>query len=113
MKQFLSTFVQNTALVVWGTIGSFGTSFNQRWTKAERNVWILSYVPEYLLGVIVGLILSDASLQKTTKRAINARLIFGQSTKHIAYFSQVFWLLAPLCIAIPYISFRKYSGSVL
>src|SRR4051812_6785578 len=45
-----------TALVVWGAIGTLGTSFSQRWTVADRSLWTLDKVPPYLLSVIVGLI---------------------------------------------------------
>src|SRR3954452_13222143 len=89
---------ENTmALVVWGEPGTLGTSFDQVWKAAERAAWVIDRVPPYLLGVIVGLILSDGNLHFTNCRAANARLQFQQSMIHFAYFYSVFWLCAPLC----------------
>jgi hypothetical protein len=47
------------AVVIRGAIGTLGTSFDQRWTSAERAVWTMVNVPAYILSTIVGLILSD------------------------------------------------------
>src|SRR3954447_23729179 len=79
--------VESMALVVWGEPGTLGTSFNLRWSAAERAAWVIDRVPPYLLGVIVGLILSDGYLQY---RGVNARLQFKQSMSHFAYFYSVF-----------------------
>src|SRR3954468_17698921 len=89
---------ENTmALVVWGEPGTLGTSFDLRWSAAERALWVIDRVPSYLLGVIVGLLLSDGNLNFTNCRAVNARLRFQQSYAHFHYFWLVFWLCAPLC----------------
>jgi len=72
------------ALVIWGESGTLGTSFDLRWSAAERAIW-----------VIVGLILSDCSLQ--IRGRVNARLKFEQSTKHFPYFLHTFWICSPLC----------------
>jgi hypothetical protein len=85
-------------LVIWGDPGTLGTSFGQLWSAAERAAWVIDRVPPYLLGVIVGLILSDGYLQY--RRGVNARLQFEQSISHFPYFFHVFWLCAPLCISI-------------
>jgi hypothetical protein len=50
-------------LVVWGQPGTLGTTFDLRWSAAERALWVIDRVPSYLLGVIVGLQLSDGYLQ--------------------------------------------------
>jgi hypothetical protein len=54
--------MKTLALVVWGAAGTLGTSFGLRWSAAERALWTLNYVHPYLLGVIVGLIISDGSV---------------------------------------------------
>src|SRR4051794_38950645 len=84
------------ALVVWGTIGTLGTSFNQRWSAAERSSWTMGNVPSYLRDVIVGLILSDGGL-RIYPCGVNARLEFNQSMSHFPYFYSVFGICAPLC----------------
>jgi len=53
---------ESMALVIWGEPGTLGTSFNIRWTTAERAAWVIDRVPPYLLAVIVGLIFSDCHL---------------------------------------------------
>jgi len=42
-------------------------------------------LPPFIKGVIVGLLLSDASLQFSSKYAKNARLGIEQSFKHFPY----------------------------
>src|SRR3954463_7013749 len=86
-------------LVIWGAIGTLGTSFDQRWTAAERALWTMNYIHPYLLGVIVGLILSDCNLQLKPK-GVNAYLHFVQSMSHFPYFMFVWYFLAPLCQGI-------------
>jgi len=88
---------ESMALVVWGEPGTLGTSFDQLWSAAERAIWVIDRVPPYLLGVIVGLILSDGNLSFSNHRNLNARLLFKQSMSHFPYFWFVFWLCAPLC----------------
>jgi len=105
----LTETIKKLEVVVWGTLGSLGSSINRRWTKAERNIWSIGYVPEYILGVVVGIILSDGYIQ-ITKNGINARLQFGQSIIHFEYFWFVFQLLSPLCISLPYLSSQVYKG---
>jgi hypothetical protein len=58
---------------VGGGAGTLGTSFDQLWSAAERAAWVIDRVPSYLLGVIVGFILSDCHLS-LTRGAVNARL---------------------------------------
>src|SRR5436305_7228948 len=91
---FMPTVYCEGALVIWGEPGTLGTSFDLRWTAAERAAWVIASVPPYLLGVIVGLILSDGGLQY---RGGHARLQFQQSMSHFPYFMFVWNFLAPLC----------------
>jgi hypothetical protein len=86
-------------VVILGTIGTLGTSFDQRWTAAERALWTLDKVPSWMCSVIVGIILSDCNLQLKPK-GVNAYLRFAQSMSHFPYFYSVFWIIAPLCQGI-------------
>jgi LAGLIDADG DNA endonuclease family/Cytochrome b/b6/petB len=99
-------------LVIWGEPGTLGTSFNIRWSAAERAAWVIDRVPPYLLGVIVGLILSDTCLCFSTLRNVNARLQFEQSMSHFPYFMFVWNFLAPLCQGMFRIYTRTVSGTV-
>src|SRR4051812_45583253 len=86
MNFFCST---DLGLVVWGQPGALGTTFDLRWSDAERALWTIDGVPPYLLGVIVGLIISDGNLQ-LKPLAVNAYLRFQQSMSHFPYFYMVF-----------------------
>jgi len=96
-----------TALVVWGEPGTLGTSFDILWSAAERALWVIDRVPPYLLGVIVGLLLSDGSI-RIVRRGVNAYLQFRQSMSHFPYFMLVWNFLAPLCQGM----FRIYTLTV-
>src|SRR5947209_3381102 len=72
-------------VVIWGAIGTLGTSFNEQWTAAERALWTIGNVPTDLRSVVVGLLLSDGWLQ-IPQRGVNARLGFKQSMIHFPYF---------------------------
>jgi len=83
--------------VEYGTISSHvGIKF----TVAERAYWVISNVPPYIQGIVVGLILSDACL-RISKGSVNAFLKFNQSTKHFEYFWFVYRLLSPIIKVIP------------
>lgn len=69
-------------------------------------------VPPYLLGVVVGIVLSDGHLQ-LFKGRVNARLQFVQSIGHLGFFTYAFWLLAPICMSLPYITFSIRDGVIL
>src|SRR3954454_7402787 len=104
---FMPTVYCEGALVIWGEPGTLGTSFNVLWIAAERALWVIKCVPPYLLGIIVGLILSDCGLQLLRGR-VNACLRFKQSMSHFPYFMFVWNFLAPLCQGM----FRIYTHTV-
>jgi len=68
-------------------------------------------VPPYLLGVIVGLIISDGNLL-LKPRAVNAYLQFQQSMSHFPYFYKAFWLCAPLCQGMFKFGTKLLNGTV-
>src|ERR1700733_61287 len=88
-----------------------GTSFDQIWSAADRALWVIDRVPPYLLGVIVGLILSDGCI-RITRTSVNALLQFEQSISHFPYFVHTFWLCAPLCQGMFRIYTRTVRGTV-
>ena len=69
-----------------------------RFTALERKT---IYIPNKILPIFVGIILSDANLSKSTNRS-EARLQFKQSIKHIEYFYYVFNHLSHYCSRGPY-----------
>src|SRR4051812_48208749 len=71
----------------------------------ERAYWVISSVPPYIKGAIIGLILSDAYL-RLFKSCVNARLEFKQSTANSGCFWYVFCLLSPIIQAKP----NYYTG---
>jgi len=86
------------ALVPYGfnlssTVGS------PRYTALERKFII---IPNYLLSVFIGIILSDANISKAYKG--DARLQFKQTVSHIEYFYFVFFKLNHYCSKAPYIT---------
>lgn len=83
-------------LVVWGTPDSLGSTYGIRWTAAIRGYWDITNVPPYYLGIIVGLVLSDGSLE-LVKGGVNARLRFKQSIIHLPYFWSILLKMSHFC----------------
>src|SRR5690606_18612757 len=79
-----------TALVIWGSPYSLGSSvgFGKFSLKIKSSIQL----PPYILGVIIGLILSDAWVQISKSK--NARLRFSQSLVHFEYLWYVFLILS-------------------
>jgi hypothetical protein len=75
----------NGSLIPYGTKLESGTGVKSipSW---QRNMYEL---PDYHKSVLIGLLLSDASLIRGTK-SLNARLEFGQSLAKFAYVWEVF-----------------------
>ena len=84
-------------IVVWGN-NLTSTVGYPRFTALERKT---IYIPDKILPLFVGIILSDANLSKSTNRS-EARLQFKQSIKHIEYFYYVFNHLSHYCSRGPY-----------
>ena len=66
-------YCEGTELVLWSEPGTIGSMVNHKWTAIERAHWVIANVPPYLLGIVVGLILSDCHL-RIPKRGVNAFL---------------------------------------
>jgi len=86
------------ALVPYG-INLSSTVGYPRYTALERKFII---IPNNLLSVFIGIILSDANISKAYKA--DARLQFKQTVNHIEYFYFVFFKLNHYCSKAPYIT---------
>jgi len=68
-------------------------------------------LPYYILGIVVGIVLSDGSLE-ITNTSINARLSFELSLRQIPYFLDVFFILSHYCQSYPTICKHVTKGVV-
>jgi hypothetical protein len=89
-NKYLNNIHTSKAIVPYGfnlssTIGS------PRFTALERK---LIKIPNNLLPIFIGIIISDANISKPNKS--DARLQFKQSFKHIEYFYSVFFQIKSL-----------------
>lgn len=89
-----------TSLVVWNRPYSIGSTLGlPKLTNFLRNS---TFIPSYILSVLVGLLLSDAGLS-IQKNSTNARLGFKQSMIHFDFFFATFLILAHFCSTLPYL----------
>lgn len=88
------SLVNCTALVIWGSQGSLSSTVGLTFSTKIRNI---IQIPPYILGVIIGLILSDAWLRLPGSAHKNARLEFEQGLINFPYFWFVFTILSPFC----------------
>lgn len=87
---------QTRALVPYGTNLSSTVGY-PRFTGLERKSIL---IPNIILPVFIGIILSDANISKSNKA--EGRLQFKQTIKHIKYFYFVFFKLNHYCSKAPY-----------
>jgi hypothetical protein len=97
-----------TDLVVWGS----NLSSNVGFPRFSPLISSMISLPLHVKGIIVGLILSDASLRFVHPRVKNCTLSFQQSLSHCSYFLFVFNLLSHYCKALPKSYTRKSNGSL-
>jgi hypothetical protein len=95
-NQNLNNIHTYKALVPYGTNLSSTVGY-PRFTALERKS---IRIPNNLLPVFIGIILSDANISKSYKG--DARLQFKQTIKHIRYFYSVFSKLNHYCSKGPY-----------
>jgi LAGLIDADG DNA endonuclease family len=95
-----------TSLVAYGS--NLGSTVGTRISKLVRNMTVL---PFHILGVVVGVLLSDAWLQRE-KSNWNARLGFKQSVIHFEYLWFVFSLLSHYCSNMPYSTKSQVRGKI-
>jgi hypothetical protein len=83
------------ALIVYGTNLSF-VGYYKYMTLEIKSV----VIPNYILPVFIGIILSDANISKSYRA--HARLQFRQTNNHIDYFNFMFFKLSNYCFKPPY-----------
>ena len=86
------------ALVVYGSNLSSTVGY-PKLNNLQRN---MMNIPNNLISVFIGIILSDASISKSNKA--DARLQFKQSIKNFKYFYSVFLKLNHFCSKGPYLA---------
>jgi hypothetical protein len=67
-------------------------------------------LPVNIKGVIVGLLLSDAWMEKRKSDYSSARFFFKQSFLRIEYLLSVFWSLSHYCKSIPKLGYAKLKN---
>ena len=92
-------FTTCTDLVVWNKPGTLGSTLGlPKFTKFLR---YSVFIPDYLIGVFVGLFISDASLTMATSNS-NPRMAFKQSIINFPFFWSTFMLLSHYIAGMPY-----------
>lgn len=98
-----------TDLVVWNEAGTLGSTLDlPKITKYLRDI---TYIPSYLIGVFVGLLLGDANISITGKNG-NPRIAFKQSIINFPFFWTTFCMLSHFCSAMPYLDKTKVRGKI-
>ena len=87
------------SLVLYGSNLS-STVGSPRFTSNER---VLIKIPTSKLSIFIGIILSDATIQKQNLGG-DARLQFKQEYSHFEYFYSVFFQLSHFCSKGPYVT---------
>jgi hypothetical protein len=90
---------ESTSIVVWNSPHTVGSTLG--YSKFTSFIRDITYIPTFLLSVLVGLLLSDAGMS-TQKKSVNARLGFKQSMIHFPFFFSTFMLLSHFCSSLPY-----------
>ena len=90
---------QQVSLVLYGANLS-STVGSPRYTYFERS---LIQIPTSKMSVFIGIILSDATIQKQNLGG-DARLQFKQEYSHFEYFYSVFFQLSHFCSKGPYVT---------
>lgn len=88
--------ISSKTLVLYGSNLSSSVG-SPRFTALDRK---LIKIPNNILSVFIGIILSDANISKSNKA--DARLQFKQTVKNIGYFYFVFFKLNHYCSKAPY-----------
>lgn len=97
----------STALVPFNKAWTIGSTLGlSKMTKFLRDI---TYIPDYHLGVLVGLILSDASISILAKGK-NARIALKQSIINFPFFWMTFVVLSHYTASLPYADSTVING---
>jgi hypothetical protein len=94
----------STALVPYGS--NLSSTVNYRISPLVR---VMLSIPPQLYSIIVGILISDAWLQRPNINR-NARFGFKQSMDHFKYFWSVFLKLSHFCSSSPYLTKSIHKG---
>jgi hypothetical protein len=94
-----NVIISESRLVLYGS-NLFSTVGSPRYTALERH---LIKIPKSKISVFIGIILSDANIQKQSKGG-DARLQFKQKYSQFEYFYSVFFQLSHYCSKGPYVT---------
>ena len=94
---------RNTCIVLYGSNSS--STIGLKYTKIVKN---MVKIPNSHIGIIIGILLSDAHLSKGTN--INARMQFKQSLKNISYFYYVYNKLNHYCFKGAYLTWSTIQN---
>jgi len=92
---------------------SFGSNISSTVNYPKYTIILQHMVilPNYIKSIIIGLLLSDAWMQKYNKRG-QARLVFKQSFSHIEYLLYTFYILCHYCKSYPIMQYAKLNGKI-
>jgi len=97
-----------TSLVLWG--GHLGSTLGL--SKITNFIRQTTYIPDYYLGIMTGILLGDASIKRSAPHR-NARISFTQSFRvNFYYFWFVFSNLSHYCSSLPYLDKAKINGKI-
>lgn len=104
---FKSSLLNSNSLVIYGS----NLSSNVGYPRFNKLTSSLIFLPPYIKGVVIGLLLSDGWIAFSSAGSKNARLGFKQSfPANYKYFWYVFNLLSHYNKSLPYISSSVKDG---
>lgn len=93
-----------TELTIWNSSNSMGST---RGYKASYFIRMFTGIPSYHVGVLVGLLLGDASVTTFSKQHTwCARIIFSQSIIHFPYVWHVYQIIMAFCQSFPGVNYH-------
>jgi len=95
------------SIIIWGTNLSSNIGHPTFLTTIQKIVSL----PHYQLSVVIGLLLSDASLWYPTKRAVNVVFKFKQSLNKFEYVWKIFNILSYYCKSYPFLEIGKRKNT--
>lgn len=101
-----------TEMTIWDSEFSRNST---RGYKASYFIRMFTGIPSYHVGVLVGLLLGDASITTFSKQYTStARIIFSQSIVNFPYVWHVYLILMPFCQSFPGVNYHHLkTGSFM
>lgn len=96
-----------TSIVLFGS--NLGPLYNTG--KFSKNISKLIYLHPYYYSIVVGMLLSDGWLEKSSINS-NTRFRFKQSINRADYVLQIFFVFSHYCFGIPYLTKSLRKGKL-